>query len=249
MPLWRRWIGQGIGLQIGSSLDWSSIFRCYWQFHRFWNENQSYAWICMSKIGYRYWWSFAANITKTEIFGYEYEITIRILFSWSLFYFISFCERMKLYSSYSHPELFLDWCQYSCQQERDREKQPNKQTDCFILILAAFFWFQFAILEIWIHLNFFFSSSTFTLSVWSDSNDKQHQNYTLKNRVPRNTLVWLAIDMFICGSIARFTFNIIYSNIHKFFYTNHFELYCQWNKNPENGTHHSTERNIFISFF
>lgn len=52
----------------------SSIFWCDRQFNRFRNQNQSDAWMCMSEIGHRHWWSFVANIAETEIFGYVHHI-------------------------------------------------------------------------------------------------------------------------------------------------------------------------------
>lgn len=73
MPLRGCWIGPRTGLQIGGGLDWPSLFRCYWQFNRFWDQNQSYAWKCLSKIGHRYWRSFVAHIAQIEIFGYDQQ--------------------------------------------------------------------------------------------------------------------------------------------------------------------------------
>lgn len=63
MPFRRCCASSRIGLQISSCMGWASIFRCYWQFNRFRNKNESYDRMCVSKAWHWYGRSIIANVT------------------------------------------------------------------------------------------------------------------------------------------------------------------------------------------
>lgn len=69
LSLWRRRSCSWTGLQSCIRLDWSSIFWCHWQLHRFWIESESHDWMCLPEIRHRHWRSLVAHLQEGQISG------------------------------------------------------------------------------------------------------------------------------------------------------------------------------------